>query len=290
MKSFSPAHAAWLRYSSALLAFFLAILVLGGSEKIRKRLFPPFFRPRSAKDFACVFAIGFSAFCFSPLLQMTGLSGTRAVDNALIVAMEPLMTVLLAWMILREKLHRVYAVSMGLALVGFGFLAEIRGETFTHGWDLHLWSNLILLISLSGEAAYSVFGRKLVERFPPTAVFGSSLLFGVSLLTAVTAFRVGLPSFDEVLHPAHAESLLALLWLGPLGTALSYLYWMIALVEAPVTSLALTLFVQPVMGAFWGFLFLDERLSVMQGVGGGLILFAVILPTAYSRLFSGETK
>ena len=64
--------------------------------------------------------------------------------------------------------------------------------------------------------------------------------------------------------------------MGPIGTALAYFYWMTALTEAPVASLAITLFIQPVMGTIFGHLFLGDHLTWIQGLGGGLILLGVI--------------
>ena len=75
---------------------------------------------------------------------------------------------------------------------------------------------------------------------------------------------------------------LALLWLGPFGTTLSYVFWMSALSKAPVASVALTLLVQPLFGALWGTLFLAEPFPLAKQLGGGLILAGLLL-TAWQR-------
>jgi probable blue pigment (indigoidine) exporter len=72
-----------------------------------------------------------------------------------------------------------------------------------------------------------------------------------------------------------ARAWCGVLWTGPLGTAVCYLFWIRALREATVTAVAVTLFVQPLMGALWGALFLGEWLSFRQLLGAGLILAAV---------------
>ena len=80
------------------------------------------------------------------------------------------------------------------------------------------------------------------------------------------------------------KSILALMWLGPLGTALSYLFWMLVMRRAPVASLALTLFVQPVFGSVWGYVFLGERLSQVQAAGAVLIIGAMLAQTLVERM------
>jgi drug/metabolite transporter (DMT)-like permease len=277
MLGFSPEQGAWLRYASALLAYSLAV---GVSRVFAKRGLrallgdEPFFVPRTARDASLLFLLGFAAFCFSPLLQMTGLSSSRATDNSLIVALEPLMTVLLAWLVLKERPTRVHFIAFGVALAGFALLTGLGPAAFSNGLEPHLLGNLLMLASLVGEALYSAIGRKLIVRHPPTAVFGSAIVFGVICLTAFTQIRTGLPTWQQCLHMPW-QSAIALLWLGPFGTALSYLFWMRALSAAPVASIALTLFIQPVLGPLWGGVFLGERLSVMQCLGSGLILVAV---------------
>jgi drug/metabolite transporter (DMT)-like permease len=290
LRDLGPEHAAWARYTIALLFYFLFA-----------RAFPRFvprggafvpLRGLRGSSLAWLVLLGFLTFCFSPLLQFTGLQASRSVDNALIIALEPLMAVVMAWILLGEALERRHWLSLGLAVIGFGFLSELTPDRLTRGWDSHLWGNVILLVSLSGEAAYSILGRKLVGegkqrsgRFGAAQVLGSSLVAGVAILTAITWYRVGPPPLAGV----SATAWLALLWLGVLGTTLGYFLWMNALKTATVASLSLTLFIQPVLGAVWGSVFLGERLGPSQWLGGALILAAMLIQyrEAVGRSLSG---
>jgi drug/metabolite transporter (DMT)-like permease len=286
LESFSPPQAAWLRYAAGLASF----LAVGAALRLRRRALPLLFAPRTLRDGGVLFCLGFFAFCFSPLLQLSGLSGSRAADNALIVAMEPLMAVFLAWLLLRERPAAGHWAAFGVALIGFFLLAGSRDKaTPDSGWDPRLMANLLILASLLGKTLYSSLGRKLIDRHPPVAVFGSALLLGVACLSLATARLSGLPSWDQLTQLSF-KAFLALIWLGPFGTTLSYLYWMTALKKAPVASIALTLFIQPVFGPFWGMAFLDERLSGVQWVGSGLILGAILGQTILQVRRSGVGK
>lgn len=278
LADFTPAQGAWLRYTTALVSFVIARLCW---RKMREE---PFFFARTRGEWITVVVIGGMTFCFSPLLQLTGLNASRATDNALIIAMEPMMTVLLAWMILREKLSLSYIVSFGIALLGFTLLAGLS----VHGLELspvHFWGNVIMLVSLLGEASYSIGGSKLLGRHSPISIFGMSIFSGVILLTISVIILSGEGPWavlQAAVHQMTWKSALALAWLGPLGTTASYLYWMYALKEAPVSSIALTLFVQPLSGSLMGYLFLGERLSWSQSLGGVLIIVAVFAQTLNS--------
>ena len=189
LHDFGPVMGAWLRYASALLSYVLAMLAIQHSglapERVRERFRTPWFRPSGRREWALVSALGFMTFCFSPVLQMTGLAASRALDNALIIAIEPLMTVLLARLILGERLTLGYVGAFGVAMLGFVLLTGLSVSSLTQGMSGHLLGNIIILVSLTGEAAYSSLGRKLVARHPPLGVFGTALAAGVVFLTLV---------------------------------------------------------------------------------------------------------
>jgi drug/metabolite transporter (DMT)-like permease len=290
LADFPPALTAWLRYSSALLAYLVTIPL------IRKRgLGPAFFKPSTVRDGLLVAAVGIMAFCFAPLLQMTGLQSSRATDNALIVAMEPLMTVVLARIFVGERLSKTHYVAFSLALSGFALLSGIHGvgeslhstlsatlSATLSGSSSNLIGNLLMLTALVGEASYSILGLKLVHRFDPLGIFGSALAIGVGILTLSTMAIEGPHVFLALSHLGW-KSALGLLWLGPLGTAFAYFYWMSVLREASVATIALTLFIQPVLGAVWGYVFLGETLSGVQALGGLLIILGVMTQSLVSR-------
>jgi drug/metabolite transporter (DMT)-like permease len=280
LESFPPAQAAWLRYASGLLVYLIAVAVLAVRGISNPSRTDYFMLPRGRRDLALVVGLGGAAFCFSPLAQLTGLMASRATDNALIVAMEPLMTVLIAWVVLKDRVTALHFAAFGVALAGFGLLArsETQSAATLLTWDPHLVGNLIILLSLTGEALYSTLGRKLIGRYAPTAVFGSALAAGVLCLTLGTALVSGLPSIAAIFGMS-GRSALAMLWMGPLGTTLAYLYWMNALPKAPIASLALTLFIQPLFGPIWGLVFLGEKLTTSQALGSLLILLAVFSQT-----------
>jgi drug/metabolite transporter (DMT)-like permease len=289
LATFTPPQVAWLRYSSATVFFLLFVAALKAAELGRVPLLPRrhgrsaapgfFGAVRSRSEFFLLLGVGFSAFCFAPLVGLSGLSRTGAIDNALVIALEPLVTVSLAILFLRERLSIVQGISFILAALGFGLLSGLL-MTSPSEWmrEPSIVGNLILVFSLVGEGAYSIFARQLAGRLPMTEVFGTALVLGFAVLTLTIAPFSGIPSWDALLH-LDSKSWLAMLWLGPLGSTLTYLYWLVALESTAVSSAALTLFVQPIVGSLLGALALGEAMTPMKWMGGGVILFAVGLLT-----------
>ncbi len=273
MAEVSPSTAAWGRYASTFLAYFVVVLFM------RTPLSEAFARPNRTRDGVLLLALGFMAFCFSPLTHMLGLSGTQATDSSLIIAMEPLITILLARVFLRERLSRFQILVFATAFLGFLLLSGLTPQGLGAGWSPHFGANLLLLFSLCGEAAYSVIGKPLLERYAPARVFGTASLVGAACLT-LAVLSVRGPGFLSEILGMSAPAWLGLFWLGPLGTTATYLYWMFALRHAPVATLALTIFIQPLCGAIWGYLILGDRLTPVQTAGGLLLLGAVFAETA----------
>ena len=113
-------------------------------------------------------------------------------------------------------------------------------------------------------------------------VFGSSLLWGFAILSVLVTLFTGPGAWGELatgLLQLDARGWMAMLWLGPLGSTLTYLIWLIALESTDVSSAALTLFVQPIVGALLGAAVLGEELTPMKWSGGAVILASVVLLT-----------
>lgn len=272
LQSFGGLQVAWLRYASGFLFFFLFALfsVIARGKSWRDY----FLVPSNLRTWLEVFALSVGPFVYSPILQFIGLESTQAMDNSILIATEPLISILLAWGVLGERMTRDQWTSMGLALAGFFLFSGLFGGFFGGSAGVTLSVGMILLLFAQlGEAAYSVFGRKLVQVHAPTAVLGTAMGIGSLILTLVVLFFDRFPSIAAI-GPDQAS---ALLWLGPLGSTATYLIWALIARTVTVPSMVLTLFIQPVLGALLGYLLLGESLTAERAMGAGLILAAVAL-------------
>jgi len=276
MQEFPPLQVSWLRYSSALLAALIALILLSLKARAYSR---PTAAPRKFKAalLPWVFAMGIFTFFGSAVLQYEGLSLSTSSNNALIVAMEPLFATLLAWIFLRESVRWRQGFAFVLALVGFSLLSNLHPADLRGSLALFNFGNLLLLLTMPLEAMYSIISRKLAGRIDPLHLFAGALACGFAVLTLYVAASAGLP--DHL--PSSPTAWLAVLWMGPLGTTITYIFWTLALAEASVAAVSLTLFVQPILGALFGAIFLGDRMGGWQAFGGLLILVALVLQTLH---------
>jgi drug/metabolite transporter (DMT)-like permease len=278
LAEYSPIQTAWIRYGGALLSYGIFSLISPRGA---------FARPKNTRDLWKLILLGLIPFCLTPLGTAYGLSLSTATENALLVATEPLITVFLAWVVLRNRMTWLDAGAMAIAMFGFFLLSGLGAHSFSELYQTSgaLWGYVLLLGALFGEATFSVLGKDLTKRYSPHGTFGNAILAGVIGLTGVAGlsgdlFRMHLPSF---------KALMGALWLGPLGTMTAYLAWISVARKANISAMALSLFVQPVLGAVLGFFLLGEDLLSIQYLGGGLILCAVLGQTLLEKRMRSVT-
>jgi len=273
LQHFPPLQVSWLRYGSALAAAFVCTLVL---KRRRPGLVGSWRLSFGSAAAPWVCAMGLITFFGSAVLQFRGLEQSTSTANAILVALEPLFAVFLAWAFLKEEVRRRQGFAFVLAIFGFLLLSNLKPHDFWGTIGLFSFGNFLLLLTMPMEAMYSIISRKLAGRVPPMSLFTSALSVGFAALS-VYLFMSGLGLPD--LRSLTAGPLAALLFAGPLGTTITYTFWTVALLEAPVAAVSLTLFVQPILGAAFAALFLGERLDLWQAIGGALIVGALALQT-----------
>lgn len=223
-------------------------------------------------------AVGVLTFFVSPLFQMTGLNQSRAIDGSLMIALEPLATVLAAWLVLRERLRGYQIASLGLAIVGAGVLSEVTWGKVAAFSDARLVGNSIFFLSLFCEAAFSILSKPVLHRRSPVLFMTVATLVGVACLFTYNVAVDGpsrLGGLAQLLARGEWTDWLVYLYLGLGCTFFGYLYWLVVLQDVPVSILAMTLYIQPVLGMVWGSLFLGEVVSASTLIGAFLILTAV---------------
>lgn len=289
MRDFSPLQTGWLRYSSALLG--LIVFLLG------QRFFAPHAKPHTKTDqakqlpyttqvYSWLVLLGLVTFFGSPVFAFLGLGRSTATANSLLVALEPIFCMLLAWVILRERIGKKQWAAVFISLVGFVLLSHIGFQQFNNDNKKQLFGNFLLLLSIPCEAMYTIGSRILRHKVSPVEILTFSLPVGFLFFTIFVMFTPeGLPN---VLHFS-LTNIVAILWLGPLASTFGYIYWSTALNDAPVAPVVLTLLVQPVVGSLNGFFWLGEHLALTQFLGGALIFAALLFETDFKKTAPKET-
>jgi drug/metabolite transporter (DMT)-like permease len=202
---------------------------------------------------------------FTPTLYL-GLQHTTAVNATLINGMGPLITGLLAALLIGERMTRrqVGGAALGLA----GVIALISGGR------LRFWQSMegslgdvIVLGAVALWALYSVLGRRAMERSSALSASAFSALLGLPalLLAAVWEMRISDFAFD-------AKLILPLLYIGVAPGVIGFLAWNAGVQRLGASGAMVFYNTLPLYGALLGHVLLGEPLGMSHLIGGALIV------------------
>lgn len=232
----------------------------------------PFPRTRAGRSLLAVSSLcGFVAF---PLLFSLGIERTSAAHGALVLAVLPLFTGLIAALAERRVLRRRWWLGAAVALAGTFLLVDRRFGLSAPGASLE-GDLLVLLSCLAASAGYVAGGlvaRKVGTR---AATFWSLALAGLVLLPVVPL--VVPPS---ALTGLSAEAWGSLIYLGVLISIVGYMAWYWALAQGDMTRTALVQFIQPGVSLVLAAAILGEALTWPLLAAGAVIVAGVALVQA----------
>jgi drug/metabolite transporter (DMT)-like permease len=239
--------------------------VLGAVLWISRERLP---RTRSAYVHMLVVAVLGIALPFSLITwgEQTIDSGLAAILNGSV----PLFAIVLAAIVLTDEpitLNRL----VGL-LVGFGGVVMITSPSFSSGLGGSVPGELALIGASVSYAAVGVYARHTVRDLPPlTSAF---LEVGLAFLVVVIlAFGLENPLGTHV----EASTILAVSWLGLIGSGLAFLGFFYLLGRWGATRTSTIAYVLPVVGIALGVTVRQETVSLPVVAGMVLIIGGVAL-------------
>lgn len=202
--------------------------------------------------------------------------GTSPAKAILLIFMNPLITVVLSRLFLREKLTRRKVLATICGVIGIVLAMEFW--TIADLFTLR-FSDLLALFNGLLSSLVLIFGRKsnLLRGVAPLVALQYSFLFALFWIGVITAgvALVAPAAAGEMwrltLTPAAAVLLLAV---GLFGTGIAYtlLYTGLRTVEASLS--AILLLFEPVMVFVFQALLLDVPITIWQVVGGTILLLS----------------
>jgi drug/metabolite transporter (DMT)-like permease len=229
------------------------------------------------RDFLRMLSMG-AVIAGSHILWVTGMKFTNASDAALLYAFEPIWSIILASLILKERFLPMMGAGLVLALIGMVILSKL---SFSSIESLFMPSvalgNLLVVTGLFMESLYSILAKPIAGR-QSSAVVVAVALAAAELILVIPTFAL------EGFHPpATAGEIIIILYLSIPCTVVGYALWVRVMRRLPVNVMLYTIFVQPVTGPFIAFLVLGEILDSRIFGGGSFILAGVAL-AVYSHI------
>lgn len=260
-----PFHAATCRFGIASAVLFTLMW------RRARRDGSPLPIPSNVKDMLSLGILGLTGIFSYNAFFFTGLKYTSAANGSLIVAINPLVTAVMAAVVLREHIRPLQLLGLAVSLAGVitiitrGDISVIRSLAFNRG-------DLLLLGAPLSWALYSVCGKKVLSRFSPLAATTYAALCGTLLLAPVAFLESRLTGAH---HGLSLYGWAAILQLALLGTVVGFVWWYEAIGKLGASRAALFVNLVPLFGTLQAAMILGERLGWAQLWGGVLVISGV---------------
>jgi len=205
-------------------------------------------------------------------------SGTAAVLNSLV----PIFSLIIAGMIMHvESVNLVRVVGVLTGFVGTAVLAS--REFAARGDALALLGAAAVVVASISYALGGIYSRSRIQGTPRYVVAGGNLTFG-----AIYMWIYVLATGADPALPTQLGSIVAVLWLGLLGSFLAFIlfYYLLTHLETTVATMVTYLF--PVVGVALGVLFLGELLDARLMLGTTLVVVGIVVVSLrYDQIVRG---
>jgi drug/metabolite transporter (DMT)-like permease len=210
-----------------------------------------------------------------------GVRLSLASNAALLFLALPIVTALMAHLILGEQMNRIRWISFGLAIAGVltGSAVEWR-ELNLHSTHYAL-GNFLIIASVAGSAFYNVYSKKLLQEYGSLQVLLYSYYTAMIVMLPVTVWAES----SGFTHFGHYS---ATVWIGLAVLALfqyflSMVIFLNVLTHLDAIQAALSNYLIPFFGLLIAAVVLHEKMTTLMLTGGVLALAGTLLITLFDR-------
>jgi len=225
----------------------------------------------SRQQWVGVILLGMTGVAAYNLLFMFGLERVPASRGSLIMAFNPVATLLGAALFLGEPLTRYRVAGILLALLGVSIVLG-------HGHPLQLFTGHVgvgevaLLGCAMAWATYTLLGKRILQGLSPLAASTYAALTGVAILAIAAAL-----SGDLIVPQASLTGWICLAYLGVFGTAVAFVWFYDGVKVLGPARTAVFINLVPVAAVTLGVLLLGEPLEMSMLSGGALVILGVFI-------------
>jgi drug/metabolite transporter (DMT)-like permease len=232
--------------------------VILGRSAVKERLLP--------RDWALLIGMALTGVVGFPVLLYQGLQLTTATDAVLINATGPLMTAVLAAILLKERLFPRHV--LGGLISFFGVALIVSGGSFgrLRQWNVNV-GDLYVLLAVVLWGLYSVISRRATQ---------SRSVFSVTAISTWIALPLFFGAAAAGWQPAPAHwswhLLLAVVYIGIFPSGAAFLSWNEGVRRVGPNRAMVFYNMLPVYGSILGVILLGESLGAEHFIGGCMIL------------------
>jgi drug/metabolite transporter (DMT)-like permease len=207
-----------------------------------------------------------------------GIDRSTASNASLIYLTVPVITAVLASMILKEKMTLVRWASTFVALSGVLILSDIDWHHMQLTNAKFLLGNILVLVACASSSFYNVYCKELLRRFTVLEVLVYGYVLGVIVSIPLLVWIEPLSWYSIKLY--RLSTWMSLLVLSALSWGLAMVLWAILLKRLDVSQASVSIYLLPFLGVLISALTLHEKITHTMVIGGIVTLAGTVLITS----------
>lgn len=216
------------------------------------------------RDFFYLILLGSVGVGFNYLGFIASIKYIKIATALLILYTFPSLVVILGRVFLGEKITKIKLLSLLLSMMG---LVIVLGGDIVFSPQGYVWA----VISAIGNASYALIGRKFSKKVESLKTLFWGFFFGAIFLLIVLLVVEG-----KVRIPTKVE-LGYLFILGFFCTFLPYMFFLFSFKYLEASKASIGALSEIPITSFLAFLFFAEKLNLSHFLGGGLIIFSILI-------------
>ena len=252
LRTVPPVTLLALRYLVSVPALFIVLRLRHALTPVKKG------------DWPILFAIGFTGYFASFCLQMLGINRLTGSVSSLLGAMNPIFIPILAAFFLHERITPAKIACVALSMAGVVVIVGVDGTVDASG-------ALLMLASVFLWSTASIIIRRVSGRYDPMQIALIAILCALPFTGGWSLIELQSAPCSFTL-----ESVLAVLYMGVLGTAVTHSLWNYSLRVMDASFCSMFYPMQPLVSSILGVLFLHEAVTPSFVIGALMICCGIV--------------
>lgn len=205
------------------------------------------------------------------IIYFTGLSKTSAIDGSIIMVGVPVIVLILSVIFLHEKLTVGKVTGVLFGLVGSVILVSY-GHKFS-GSSASAEGNVMVFASALMLAGYNIIVKKYIGKYGSFTLTFYIFIFASLMIIPLTAKEI----FETNWQALNLKHWLLICYVVIIVTVIGYFLNTFSLQNLKVTTVTSFSYLQPVVAVTFSYIFLHDKLNIMQLICAILIIFGGFL-------------
>jgi len=276
LQEFPPMSLAFLRF--ALASLFLAPFFLAETKKVKI----------NRNDLPKLIATGVLIITLNIAFFFEGIKRTTATDASILTLTIPILSVLLGWWFLKEKIILINLVGIALGFLGAAVIIGLPQTVTANISSQTIIGNILIILASISWVVGALVAKQILTKYSSLVVTAIAFLVG-TLTFFIPAAR------EYIQNPAWVEHLtilgiLGLIYMTLLSSISAYFLFEWGLSKTSVYLADLFQYIEPLVAIGLAVAILGEKLSPSFLIGGVLIAVSTYLGTLAKKIYHHHHK